>query len=40
MFKVPVTNQPVDVGKSLNLLDLQLYARSEQENVHQYWLGI
>ena len=31
MFKVAVTNQPVDMGKSLNLLDLQLYARSEQE---------
>ena len=32
MFKVAATNQPVDIGKSLNLLDLQLYARSEQEN--------
>ena len=31
MFKAAVTNQPVDMGKSLNLLDLQLYARSEQE---------
>ena len=31
MFKVDATNQPVDMGKSLNLLDLQLYARSEQE---------
>ena len=31
MFKVAATNQPVDMGKSLNLLDLQLYARSEQE---------
>ena len=31
MFKVVVTNQPVDIGKSLNLLDLQLYARSEEE---------
>ena len=31
MFKAAATNQPVDLGKSLNLLDLQLYARSEQE---------
>ena len=31
MFKVTVTNQPVDMGKSLNLLDLQLYARCEQK---------
>ena len=31
MFKAAVTNQPVDMGKSLNLFDLQLYARSEQE---------
>ena len=31
MFKAVATNQPVDMGKSLNLLDLQLYARSEQE---------
>ena len=31
MFKVAATNQPVDMGKSLNLLDLQLNARSEQE---------
>ena len=31
MFKAAATNQPVDMGKSLNLLDLQLYARSEQE---------
>ena len=31
MFKVAATNQPVDMGKSLNLLDLKLYARSEQE---------
>ena len=31
MCKVAATNQPVDMGKSLNLLDLQLYARSEQE---------
>ena len=30
-FKVAARNQPVDMGKSLNLLDLQLYARSEQE---------
>ena len=30
-FKVAARNQPVDIGKSLNLLDLQLYARSEQE---------
>ena len=30
-FKVVTRNQPVDMGKSLNLLDLQLYARSEQE---------
>ena len=40
MFKAAVTNQPVDMGKSLNLLDLQLYARSEQENMPQYWLVI
>ena len=26
MFKAASTNQPVDMGKSLNLLDLQLYA--------------
>ena len=31
MFKVAATNQPVDMGKSLNLFGLQLYARSEQE---------
>ena len=31
MFKAAATNQPVDMGKSPNLLDLQLYARSEQE---------
>ena len=31
MFKAAATNQPVDMGKSQNLLDLQLYARSEQE---------
>ena len=31
MFKAAATNQPVDMGKALNLLDLQLYARSEQE---------
>ena len=31
MLKAAATNQPVDMGKSLNLLDLQLYARSEQE---------
>ena len=31
IFKAAATNQPVDMGKSLNLLDLQLYARSEQE---------
>ena len=31
MFKVVVTNQPVDMGKLLNLLGLQLYARSERE---------
>ena len=31
MFKVAATNQPVDIVKSLNLLDLQLYATSEQE---------
>ena len=31
MFKAAATNQPVDMGKSLNLLDLQLYASSEQE---------
>ena len=31
MFKVATTNQPVDMGKSLTLLDLQLYTRSEQE---------
>ena len=31
MFKAAATNQPVNMGKSLNLLDLQLYARSEQE---------
>ena len=31
MFKAAATNQPVDMGKSLSLLDLQLYARSEQE---------
>ena len=31
MFKVAATNQPVDMGKSLNLLDLQLYSRSKQE---------
>ena len=31
MFKAAATNQPVDMGKSLNLLHLQLYARSEQE---------
>ena len=30
-FKAAARNQPVDMGKSLNLLDLQLYARSEQE---------
>ena len=30
MFKAAATNQPVDMEKSLNLLDLQLYARSEQ----------
>ena len=29
MFKVAATNQPVDMGKSPNLLDLQFYARSE-----------
>ena len=40
MFKVAVTNQPVDMGKSLNLLDLQLYARSEQEKCAPIWLGI
>ena len=31
MFKAAATNQPVDMGKSLNPLDLQLHARSEQE---------
>ena len=31
MFKAATKNQPVDMGKSLNLLNLQLYARSEQE---------
>ena len=31
IFKAAATNQPVNMGKSLNLLDLQLYARSEQE---------
>ena len=31
MFKAAATNHPMDMGKSLNLLDLQLYARSEQE---------
>ena len=31
MFNAAATNQPVDMGKSLNLLDLQLSARSEQE---------
>ena len=30
IFKAAATNQPVDMGKSLGLLDLQLYARSEQ----------
>ena len=30
-FKAAARNQPVDMVKSLNLLDLQLYARSEQE---------
>ena len=31
MFKAAATNQPVDMGKSLNLLYLQLYARFELE---------
>ena len=31
MFKVDARNQPVEMWKSQNLLDLQLYARSEQE---------
>ena len=30
-FNAAATNQLVDMGKSLNILDLQLYARSEQE---------
>ena len=30
-FKAAARKQPVDMGKSLNLLDLQLYVRSEQE---------
>ena len=30
-FKAAARNKRVDMGKSLNLLDLQLYARSEQE---------
>ena len=31
MFKAAATNQPVDMGKSLNLLGLQLSTRSEHE---------
>ena len=33
-FKAAARNQLLDMGKSLNLLDLQPFARSEQENMH------
>ena len=39
-FKVAARNQPVDMGKSLNLLDLQLYARSKQEKRAPILAGI
>ena len=31
MYKVTDRQEPIDTGKSLNLLDLQLYSRNEQE---------
>ena len=39
MFKAAVTNQPVDMGKSLNLLD-NFMLDLNKKNMHQYWLGI
>ena len=39
-FKAAARNQPVDVGKSLNLLDLQLMLDLNKKNMHQYWLRI
>ena len=36
MYKAADRQEAVDIGKSLNLLDLQLYAQKEQDNVHLY----
>ena len=36
MYKAADRQEAVDIGKSLNLLDLQLYAQKEQEQRALY----